>query len=273
MSHKVLLVSLLVVSFAAFAQTGAVNQPSTPGQVSISPNQPVPIGNGLGTAGGTVGYYGEGPIGGVLLTTPTATFDSPAPTAGISNAGRAGISNSSPANVVVESTLNPSTLVYSNVQPEIVAPASPATAAVGPERQVNDLGPSYFSNELGGAVSNGPNLGEVAAYYKNLPPPRNLRTYTNADIRPPANFSNGGNSVLAANMPPALPQSGAASTRTSATTQNPIQSGGNTERSESQGSNQNQQLPASASILPLLALFGLMSTGLGLVVRGVGRRS
>lgn len=269
MSYKVLLSCMLVLSLAALGQTGAGNQTSS----TQSPNQPVALGNNLGSNGGTVGYYGEGPAGGVLLTTPTATFDSPAPTAGISDAGRAGISNSSPVNTAVQSGLGSSTLVYGNIQPEI-AGTSPATAAVSPERPISDLGPSFFSNEVGATIDgNNQSLGEVAEFYRNLQPKQNVRTYTNADIRPAGTITRDENGVLAVNMPPAMPQSGSASHRTSdASPTTPVQTAQNTEPAGAPNGTQNERLPASATILPLLGLMGLMSTGIGILLRGFSQR-
>src|SRR5215475_7509441 len=52
-----------------------------------------------------------------MLVTPTARFDSPAPAAGISNAGRAGISVTTGGTTGVTSTLAPSTMVYTNMEP------------------------------------------------------------------------------------------------------------------------------------------------------------
>src|SRR5215470_5913295 len=104
MAGKVLVVSILSISLAAFGQTSA---PSSQDTNSNSSTQTVLA----PTTGGTA-WTGVGPAGGVLLSTPSATFDSPQPTAGISVAGRAGISNSTPVNAGLQSTLSPSSMVY-----------------------------------------------------------------------------------------------------------------------------------------------------------------
>lgn len=275
MSHKVLLFVVLIVSLAAFSQTGAGNQPSNSGQtgVNTNPTQTIPVGNGLSWAGGAVGYYGEGPVSGTLLSTPTATFDSPLPTAGISIAGRAGISDLNPVNTAVQSTLNSSTLVFSNVPPDMAtATISPATAAVSSGRPTTDMGPSFFSNQIGAMRNDNPSLGEIAAHYQSLQP-QGLRTYTNADVRPPKNFAADEGTVLASNMPPVLSQPGTSAARASsnrpsvAAQENSTQGAENTEQSESKNTSQNDRLPATSTVLPLLALLGITSSGVGLLFR------
>lgn len=270
MSYKVLLFSVLLASLAAFGQTGASNQSSNPGQSWSNPAQPVPVGNGLSVTGGTAGYYGEGPVSGTLLGTPTATFDSPAPTAGISNAGRAGISNLNPVNTAVQSSLSSSTMVFSNVPPDMSTAVSPATSATSSERATSDLGPSFFSNQFGATPNNNQSLGEIAAHYQSLQP-QGLRTYTNADVRPPKNIGASDNSVMAANMPPALGQSGTSTIQTSnirpsaATPAAPVKTGESTEQGDSHSSQ--TELPATATTLPLLAFLGITSIGIGLLLR------
>lgn len=262
MSHKVLLVSVLALSLVAFGQTGAVNQPTT----SQPQTQPIPAGGGLGVTGGTVGYYGEGvAVSGPLLTTPTASFDSPLPTAGISDAGRAGISDSTPINAGVQTTLNSSTLVYSSVGTEGATTVNPATSAVT-ERGL-DLGPSFFSENIGAGEANGPSLAEIADRYRSLQGTQTLKTYTNADVRPPRTAAAEEERLLAANRPPGLP---AAPTQAAASNTQTPQNAGNT--TQAQSATGNERLPASASPLPLLGLLGLMSTGAGLWLRGTRRR-
>jgi LPXTG-motif cell wall-anchored protein len=147
-----------------------------------------------------------------MLTTPTASFDSPAPTAGISNAGRAGISDNPGGATGVTSTLPPSTMVYTNMQPTVAVPAVAAPEATGgapPEaaanesggRQFNDLGPSYYSDALpaAGTVS----LGEVAAKFKASRPAVNARMLTNDDVGKMVASQTG--VTLARNMPPLGP--------------------------------------------------------------------
>lgn len=264
MFYKVLLVSFLAVSLTAFGQTGAVNQPTT----SQTPLQPA--GSGLSSTGGTVGYYGEGvAVGGPLLTTPTASFDSPLPTAGISDAGRAGISDSTPINAGVQTTLNSSTLVYSSAGAEGPSSLSPATSAVTSEPRSGDLGPSFFSEKIGPGEASGPSLAEIADRYRNQGT-QTVRTYTNADVRPAQTVATEEERLLAANRSPSLPQAGGASqTQASASNAQVSQTSTNQPAQPPSG---NERLPASASPLPLLGLIGLMSTGVGLWLRGTSHR-
>lgn len=258
MFYKVLLVSVLAVSLMAFGQTSVVNQPQS---------QPVPAGSGLSSTGGTVGYYGEGVgLAGPLLTTPTAGFDSPQPTAGISDAGRAGISDSTPTNEGVQATLNNSTLVYSSAGVEGPATVNPATSAVT-ETRSRDLGPSFFSEKIGPSEASGPSLAEIADRYRNQGT-QTVRTYTNADVRPAHTTAADEERLLAANKPPALPQ--AMAKEAAQTPASAPQSTAATQPAQSPSGN--EHLPASASPLPLLGLLGLLSTGAGLWLRGTSHR-
>src|ERR1700731_2645548 len=82
----------------------------------------------------------SGPFGGPLLVTPIASFPSPAPTAGISDAGRAGISienngtgaNDSNSGVTTVAPTIPATIVVAPVVPVVTNPTA------------NDLEPSVF---------------------------------------------------------------------------------------------------------------------------------
>src|SRR5438270_13071936 len=67
MPRKMLLTAALVISTAVFGQGQSTNQSTSPAPVN-------------------------GPFGGPILVTPSASFPNPAPAAGISDAGRAGIS-------------------------------------------------------------------------------------------------------------------------------------------------------------------------------------
>ena len=138
-----------------------------------------------------------------MLVTPTARFDSPAPTAGISNAGRAGISVTTGGTTGV-TTLPSSTMVYTNMEPAAAVPATPATApaeAPAPEsggRAINDMGPSYYSDVLPGPAM--VSLGEVAAKLKSSKGAVNARMLTNDDIGKMTGSQTG--VTLAKNMPP-----------------------------------------------------------------------
>lgn len=238
-----------------------------------------------------------------MLVTPTARFDSPPPTAGISNAGQAGISANNPVNTGVTSTLGPSTMVYTTMQPETVVGAGPAPEASssGTGRLINDMGPSYYSDVLPAAST--VSLGEVAAQFKASKISVNARMLTNEDVGKMVSTQTG--VTLAKNMPPLGPsvaglvigqpqsaaQSAPPSTQSNASANPQGQSGAvsqpGTPPPDSVGQanagnattpqvNQNQQsndaqgkgrLPATSTLLPLLGLLGAVSGGIGLWFR------
>ncbi|MCU1256630.1 MAG: hypothetical protein JWM83_2929 [Candidatus Angelobacter sp.] len=148
--------------------------------------------------------------------TPTATFAAPPPTAGISDAGRAGISNLAPlpptlpgqsSTVVyvteppVETIIPgaPSSVVGNSIAGAPLAAASPANDSGG--RTMNDLGPSYYADALSGGTTS---LGELSAHYKALKTTVNARVLTNDDIKQ-MDTKNG--VTMAKNMPPLGPGS------------------------------------------------------------------
>ena len=247
-------------------------------------NNPNGLNGGGFVTGGTTG-------GGVILSTPTASFDSPQPTAGISNAGRAGISNSTPLNTGLQNTLNPSTVVYSNYSEILAGGISPAIAAVNAANEAgsseigpaNDLGLSYYNDSIWALVVNSRSLAEVAAFYKTQANAQH-RTYTNADV-PRENAGRLGNSVLAANTPPPLPQGSTAQGSTAAPSQATQQPAQNAQPQETQSqtagtattpqinqpksTNENEagSLPATSTLLPLLGLLGIASGGIGMWYR------
>ena len=158
------------------------------------------------------------PFGGPILVTPSAAFPNPIPTAGISNAGRAGISNatngieatttpSSPATMVTtpSASLSESTPEPTNQAPVNELGVSPAAA--------NDTGTSTF---IGGASDESApstiSLAEVSSRYKAEKGTRNARLLSNEDVQAMLNNKNG--VTMAKNMPPlgpgALEQSGSA---------------------------------------------------------------
>jgi hypothetical protein len=250
---------------------------------------PANLNNTNGLNGG--GFATGNTSGGVILSTPTASFDSPQPTAGISNAGRAGISNTTPLNTGLQNTLNPSTVVYSNYSEVLSGGISPAMAAINAANEAgrneigpaNDLGVSYYNDSISAPVVNSRSLAEVAASYKSQANAQH-RTYTNSDV-PRENAGLLGNSVLAANTPPPLPQVSAAQGPTAApaqATQQPaqsaqpqetqFQSAGTTttpQINQPKSTNENQpgSLPATSTLLPLLGLLGVASGGIGMWYR------
>ena len=271
MSRKLLLVLVLSASLAAFGQTGA--------QENTNPNQSSPAQVVVPPGTGGTAWTGIGTTGGVLLNTPSLTFDSPQPTAGISLAGRAGISNNAPVNAGLESTLAPSSMVYvytPGVSAPVNTPAteSPALEAVPPER-APDLVPPAATGSFGApAVTNNLSLAEVAAMYKARQATQMLRTYTNADV-PRENAGLLTNTILASNHVPPPPQS--ASTQSSAaptTSQSQSTQSAPTENPQSaqdQAADENRRLPATSTLLPLLGLLGVASAGIGVWYRRRGR--
>lgn len=261
------------------------------------------------------------PLIGAAPATPSATFAAPAPTAGISNAGRAGISNLAPLPSAVPSL--GSTVVYVTQPPvETVTTGAPGASVENTAnnpvaggasevssgnnesggRTTNDLGPSYYADALPSA-GNG-SLGELSAQYKARKATVNARLLTNDDVQQMVTSKNG--VTMAKNMPPLgqgpLEQRGQAQnagTQSAQSTQQTPQTNSSTNAPNSQGGtpppapsakdqsagtgvnaensttpqiNQNQQsndaqgsrrLPATATILPLLGLLGLVSGGIG----------
>ena len=140
--------------------------------------------NSVNNAGAVTGGFVGGFAGGVLAT-PSASFTAPQPTAGISLADRSGITTSTPVETGVQTTLSPSTLVYTNVEPVNPMAVNTNPSALG--SPIRDFGPSYYA----GAASVGAappataavSLGEVAAKLKGEKPTQSVRTYTNADVQ------------------------------------------------------------------------------------------
>jgi hypothetical protein len=289
MSHKVLWLATIAFGLMVYglevqlsraqtagpAQTGTGASTNAGTGVAANPVQTIPLGNGLGWSGGTVGFYGGSPAGGALLSTPTLTLESPQPTtgisdagrAGISDAGRAGISNSNPANESVQGA----NMMSSSIEPEISAPANPAPLATKSKQPVYDLGPSFFSNEIGSHASR-LSLAEVADRYRVLQAKTTLRTYTNADVHPALSTADQENRLLALNKPLVLPQTVAGAPTTStrpaiAASQQPTGPSAEAAKDLTQ-SDGPKEMPASASPLPLLGLLGMICIGLGLWLRG-----
>lgn len=281
-------------------------------------------------SGNTV-LLGNGP------TTPVMTYAAPGPTAGISNAGRAGISNSAPLPSTLPS--NDTVVYYSQpgVQPMVVLPgavegggavaASPEGTTGAPAegetteglgaagesvgKVFDDYGPSSFAGTAP-AASTAPNanttsLAQIAAQYKTAKANLNARTLTNQDVEQMVGSKQG--VTMAKNMPPLGPESMPSGSAQGSTPQQsqpqnaatsaevPRGAGGQQPASpppvdatqpQPAGStatagaattpqiNPNQQsndaqgkskLPSTATFLPLLGLIGLVSGGIGLLVR------
>jgi len=282
MPRKMLLTAALVISTAVFGQGQSTNQSTSPAPVN-------------------------GPFGGPILVTPSASFPSPAPAAGISNAGQAGISIETNSTAPVEAVGAPS---------GTTAVGSESTGALPPESgntAANDLMPSTSASSVSEAAAPGAlSLAEVSSRYKAEKGARNARVLGNDDVE--KMLANKGGVTVAKNMPPlgpgALEQSGQPQTAgvQTAGAQTAVPSGGSQSASanqqaatppvSSQGQstapdtsaensttprvNQNQQsndaqgsrrLPATAGFLPLLGLLGLASGGIGFWFRKFGSRS
>jgi hypothetical protein len=277
MPRKMLFTAALVIATAVFGQGQSTNQSTSPAPVN-------------------------GPFGGPILVTPSASFPSPAPAAGISNAGQAGISNAGQAGISVETN--------SMAPVEAVAAPSGATVAGSESNSalttesgntaVNDLMPSTSMSGAGvseAAEPGSPSLAEISSRYKAEKGARNARVLGNDDVE--KMLANKGGVTMAKNMPPlgpgALEQGGqpqtagaqtaatsggrqSASANQQAATPSVSSQGQSTapdtsaENSTTPRVNQNQQsndaqgsrrLPATAGFLPLLGLLGLASGGIG----------
>lgn len=182
--RKTLFTSALVISFAVFGQGQSTNQPTSP----------VPV---------------NGPFGGPILVTPSASFSTPAPAAGISDAGRAGISIGTNSTAPVEASTAPVEAV--------TAPSGtmPATTTVGSEPNsalptesantaANDLMPSTSASSVSEvAAPGGASLAEISSRYKAEKGARNARVLGNEDVE--KMLANKGGVTMAKNMPPLGP--------------------------------------------------------------------
>jgi hypothetical protein len=271
-------------------------------------------------------------IGNGQIVTPTAAFDTPAPTVGVSNAGRTGISNNAPLSNGALSVTPPSSIAFTSAAPVVTTGTAAAETSTGlaaePVNQASatgDFGPSYFAGAESAASTTGPmSVAELATQYKSRQGSSNAHTYTNADIEQLVNKKSG--VVLASNSSQAWVTSGSASSQAQpqpsitansnapaalqrpestlpgsdaqtaqntapapqpTSPQNNSQSAtqpGSTASEENQNSattpriNQPQpqpgsregetkSLPATATLLPLLGLIGILTGGFGLFYR------
>jgi hypothetical protein len=294
MFHKFLLTAFLSTSLALAGQT-------------VSP------GPGLQSNSG----YVIGPSGNGQVAASTATFASPVPTAGISEAGIAGISDHTPIQQGVQSTLGPSTIVYTSAPPTVFTTSQPSAnsavaSEVTTESASHDLGASFYSGaanavSLAAGMNASSSLGEVAVQNKTRNGAQYARSYTNADVQKLLSRNGSGNVMEAANRAPSGVPATAQNTQVATsspqnvdqpaqnnsntpaaepgspgvgqgaanqTQQNAESNAGNTgttpqirqaQRNDTQGNG--QQLPATSTILPLLGLIGLATSGVGLWYR------
>jgi hypothetical protein len=187
MPRKMLFTAALVISTAVFGQGQSTNQSTSPAPVN-------------------------GPFGGPILVTPSASFPNPAPAAGISNAGQAGISNAGQAGISVETnSMAPveAVAVPSGTTSGTTAAGGESNSALPPESgntAANDLMPSTSMSSAGvsetaapGAVS----VAEISSRYKAEKGNRNARVLGNDDVE--KMLANKGGVTMAKNMPPLGP--------------------------------------------------------------------
>jgi cobalamin biosynthesis Mg chelatase CobN len=248
----------------------------------------------------------NGPFGRPILVTPSAGFPNPVPTAGISDAGRAGISNATNGIETTNTPSSPETIVTtpSASLPETTNQA-PGNELGTSQPTVNDLGTSTFVGGSEESASGTASLAEVSSRYKAEKGTRNAKVLNNEDVQ--AMLNNKSGVTMAKNMPPleqngqaTAPQTATQSTQVAQNSQTPASTNqqgqtasGQTgtppapvgqsanastsaENSTTPQINQNQQsndaqgsrrLPATATLLPLLGLLGLVSGGIGLWFR------
>lgn len=232
----------------------------------------VPAANIYVVAGG---LYGAG----VYVVPPAVAAPESASTVGISLAGRAGISLGQPVELGTRVTAPAPMTVYGGYgYTGAISGYSPsAPAVIESEERIEDLGPSYFV-ESGPKPNAAPtlSLGEVAAQYR-ANRPQSVRTFTNADAQRLANkVTIAGVSTTESAPPAAEPPITQSRPETPGTSQ-PQASQETTEaanaapppvsRERPSPETATSRLPATSTLLPLLGLLGLLSSGLGLWVR------
>ena len=196
MSRGTLLIAALTVFSAVFGQ----GQTATPSTTTAPANEP---------------------FGGPLLVTPSAGFPNPAPTAGISDAGRAGISNATNGSETTTGSANPGTVLAT---PTASSSEPTASSSDVTDQAPTDLGTSTLvrgpSDESGSSMRGASeaigastiSLAEVSNRYKAEKGTRNAKVLSNEDVQ--AMLNNKSGVTMAKNMPPlgsgALEQGGSA---------------------------------------------------------------
>ena len=177
MPRKMLFTAALVISTAVFGQGQSTNQSTSPAPVN-------------------------GPFGGPILVTPSASFPTPAPAAGISDAGRAGISIETNSAAPVEAVAAPSSTTP--VTPAVGSESNSALPAESGNTAANDLMPSTSTSSVSEAAAPGaPSLAEISSRYKAEKGARNARVLGNDDVE--KMLANKGGVTMAKNMPPLGP--------------------------------------------------------------------
>lgn len=221
------------------------------------------------------------PFGGPILNTPNATFTTPAPEAGISDAGRAGIS----AGSTTETAPAANAADMSNASTAVV-PAGTITPAEAP---TNDMGVSVSVNNPE-VVAAPLSVADAANRYKSEKAAVNARNLSNEDVEQIIQNKNGvtiaGNAAPQNTLPAANGQAPPAETQAPQTAQTPStpataqpqeQTAETTadnattpqinDKQQSNDSAGSTRLPATATFLPLLGVMGLASGGVGLWFR------
>ncbi len=191
----------------------------------------------------------NGPFGGPILVTPSAGFPNPVPTAGISDAGRAGISNATNG---IENTNAPSSPATIVTTPSASLPEStnqtPANEVGTSPTPANDFATSTF---VGGpsdaSAETKTSLAEVSSRYKAEKGTRNARVLSNEDVQTMLNNKSG--VTMAKNMPPlgpgALEQNSQATEAPTAT-----QSAQSTQQTNASTNQQGQVASGQTATLP-----------------------
>ncbi|HEX3153992.1 MAG TPA: hypothetical protein VHV32_05170 [Candidatus Angelobacter sp.] len=170
----------------------------------------------------------NGPFGGPILVTPSAGFPNPVPSAGISDAGRAGISNATNGIENTNAPSRPATIVTTpsaslpestNQAPANEIGVSEANEPATSQPNATDLGTSTFVGGSEELASGTTSLAEISKRFKAEKGTRNVKVLSNEDVQ--AMLNNKSGVTMAKNMPPlgqgSLEQSGQATAPQSAT--------------------------------------------------------
>jgi hypothetical protein len=167
----------------------------------------------------------NGPFGGLVLVTPSAGFPNPVPSAGISEAGRAGISNATNGIENTTAPSSPATLVTTpsaslpestNQAPSNEIGVSEPNESATSQPNATDVGSSTFVGVSEESASGTTSLAEVSSRYKAEKGARNAKVLSNEDVQ--AMLSNKSGVTMAKNMPP-LEQNGQATAAQTQSTQ------------------------------------------------------
>jgi hypothetical protein len=155
----------------------------------------------------------NGPFGPPMLVTPSADFPNPVPTAGISDAGRAGITNATNGGETTTGSANPETA--------LATPSASLSQPTGSSSELTDqappsnLGTSTFvrapSDESGASMRGASDasggsaisLAELSNRYKAEKGTRTAKVLNNEDVQTMLNNKSG--VTMAKNMPPLGP--------------------------------------------------------------------